>query len=124
MEAPESATGREKTLRLLLDVGRGLVTNFDLEAVLERVLAAARELTGARYAALGVLDRDGRGLERLLTAGIDADKQRAIGELPHGHGVLGVLINDPRPLRLAEVGAHPHSYGFPPDHPPMHSFLG
>ena len=108
----------------MLEVGRSLVTDFDLEAVLGRVLEAARELTGARYAALGVLDQDGRELERFLTAGIDAETQAAIGQLPRGRGVLGVLITDPRPLRLAEVGAHPHSYGFPSAHPPMHTFLG
>ncbi len=108
----------------MLEVGRSLVTDFDLEGVLGRVLEAARELTGARYAALGVLDQDGRDLERFLTAGIDAETQAAIGQLPRGRGVLGVLITDPRPLRLAEVGAHPHSYGFPSAHPPMHTFLG
>jgi signal transduction histidine kinase len=108
----------------LLDVGRTLVSQFDLEAVLTRVLEAARELTGARCAALGVLDETRSGLERFLTSGIDEETQRAIGQLPHGRGVLGVLISDPRPLRLADVGVHPHSYGFPPDHPPMHSFLG
>jgi signal transduction histidine kinase len=101
-----------------------LVSNFELEAVLERVLAAASELTGARYAALGVLDRDGQGLERFLTLGIGEETRRAIGPLPRGRGVLGVLIRDPRPLRLADVGSHPHSYGLPPGHPPMGSFLG
>jgi signal transduction histidine kinase len=123
-EAGVDPGGNEQRLRSLLEVGRALVSDFDLEAVLERVLAAARELTGARYAALGVLDETGEALERFLTAGIDEETQRAIGQLPHGRGVLGVLIDDPRPLRLSEVGAHPHSYGFPPDHPPMQTFLG
>ena len=100
------------------------MSEFDLEAVLERVLEAARDLTGARYAALGVLDESREELERFITVGIDDETQRAIGGLPRGRGVLGVLISEPRPLRLAEVGAHPHSYGFPPGHPPMHSFLG
>ena len=116
--------GDEQRLRALLEVGRALVSEFDLEAVLERVLAAARELTGARYAALGVLDEAGQGLERFLVSGIDEETRRAIGPLPRGRGVLGVLIRDPRPLRLDDVGVHPHSYGFPPEHPPMHSFLG
>ncbi len=124
MDAPDALTGEGRRLRVLLEVGRSLVTDFDLEAVLGRVLEAARELTGARYAALGVLDQGGRELERFLTAGIDAETQGAIGPLPRGRGVLGVLITDPRPLRLADVGAHPHSYGFPSAHPPMDTFLG
>jgi len=117
-------SGNERRLRSLLEVGRALVSDFDLEAVLGRVLEAARDLTGARYAALGVLDETREGLERFLTAGIEQETQRAIGQLPRGRGVLGVLIHDPRPLRLGDVGAHSHSYGFPPEHPPMHSFLG
>ena len=113
-----------EALQRLLQVGTEVVSELDHEAVLQRVLEAARELTGARYAALGVLDADRRELERFLTAGIDAPTQRAIGDLPHGRGILGVLISDPRPLRLTDVGAHPASYGFPIDHPPMRSFLG
>ena len=89
-----------------------------------RLLAVARELTGARYAAIGVLDERREGLERFLTSGIGEDAHRAIGNLPGGLGVLGVLTSDPRPLRLADVGAHPQSYGFPAAHPPMTSFLG
>src|SRR5918995_6252140 len=108
----------------LVDVGRSLVTVLDPEAVLERLLEVARELTGARYAAIGVLDERRERLERFLTRGVDEDTHRAIGDLPRGRGVLGVLIRDPRPLRLADVGAHPESYGFPLAHPPMHSFLG
>jgi len=92
--------------------------------VLERVLEAARELTGARYAALGILDRSRGELERFTTAGLDEPTRRQIGALPRGRGVLGELIADPRPLRLADVGAHPHCYGFPSGHPPMKTFLG
>lgn len=114
----------EHKLRRLIDVGRALTSDLDLEVVLRRVLHTARELTAARYAALGILDESRRELERFLTAGIDEETQRAIGELPRGRGVLGVLISDPRSLRLADVGAHPGSYGFPPGHPPMRSFLG
>ena len=114
----------ERQLRRLLDVGRSLITELDPEAVFERVLEVARELTGARYAAIGVLDERRESLERFLTVGIDEDTHRAIGELPGGRGVLGVLISEPRPLRLAEVGAHPQSYGFPLAHPPMTTFLG
>jgi GAF domain-containing protein len=107
--------GQEKRLRRLLEVGRGLVSEFDLETVLERVLEEARELTGARYAALGVLDKSREELERFITVGVDEATQRAIGDLPRGRGVLGALISEPRPLRLAEVGTPPHSYGFRPD---------
>jgi two-component system, NarL family, sensor histidine kinase DevS len=114
----------ERRLRRLIDVGRGLVAQLDLEAVLGEVVEVARELTGARYAALGILDEDRRELERFIYAGIDEETRARIGELPRGRGVLGELIRNPAPLRLSEVGAHPRSYGFPPGHPPMHSFLG
>src|SRR5215204_1500285 len=114
----------ETRLRRLLDVGRSLLSELDRDVVLDRLLEVARELTGARYAAIGVLDERRVELERFLTRGIDEDTHRAIGDLPRGRGVLGVLIRDPRPLRLADVGTHPESYGFPLAHPPMHSFLG
>jgi len=114
----------EDKLRRLLDVGRALVGELDPEAVLHRILEEARELTGARFAAVGVLDKTRSELGRFLTAGIDESTERAIGDLPRGRGVLGVLIEDPRPLRLTDVGGHPRSYGFPVGHPEMHSFLG
>jgi signal transduction histidine kinase len=111
-------------IRRLLDIGRGLVTKLSVEVILDEILEAARELTGARYAALGVLNRDRTELERFITSGIDAKTRRAIGDLPRGRGVLGVLTEDPRPLRTSDVGGHPRSYGFPDGHPPMHDFLG
>ena len=114
----------EATLRRLLEAGRSLVKLLDLEPILENLLGVARELTGARYAAIGVLNEQRSGLERFVTHGLDADTHQAIGELPRGRGVLGVLITDPRPLRLPRVGDHPRSYGFPAAHPPMSSFLG
>ncbi len=114
----------QRRLRELIDVGRGLVAELDLEVVLSRVLEVACELTGARYAAVGVLDADRRELERFITRGIDERAKEAIGALPRGRGVLGLLIEDPEPLRLGDVGDHPRSYGFPPGHPPMTSFLG
>jgi signal transduction histidine kinase len=114
----------EHRLRRLIDVGRGLVAQLDLEAVLREVVDVARELTGARYAALGILDENRRELERFIYVGIDEETRARIGDLPRGHGVLGELIRNPAPLRLHEVGEHPRSYGFPPEHPPMHSFLG
>jgi signal transduction histidine kinase len=108
----------------VLDVARGVLADLDLDLVLERVIEAARELTGARYAAVGVLDPSRSELERFITAGIDRATQESIGALPRGRGVLGELINHPHALRLADVGAHPHSYGFPPGHPEMAMFLG
>lgn len=108
----------------VLQLAWSVLSDLDLELVLERALDAARAVTGARYAALGVLDDDRRELARFLTAGIDAETAREIGPLPRGRGVLGELIRDPRPLRLDDVEAHPHAFGFPPAHPPMHSFLG
>lgn len=111
-------------LRRLIDVGRGIVAQLDLETVLRDVLEEARDQTGARYAALGVLDQERRELERFIYVGIDEKTHAAIGALPLGRGVLGELIRDPAPLRLRDIGEHPRSYGFPPHHPPMRSFLG
>lgn len=111
-------------LRRLIDAGRALVSELDLEAVLSRVIEAGAAVTGARYAALGVLDPEREHLERFLTHGIDSRTRRTIGDLPRGRGVLGVLIDDPRPLRLDDVSDDPRSFGFPESHPPMRSFLG
>jgi signal transduction histidine kinase len=111
-------------LHRLIEVGRTLVSQLDLETVLGRVLAAARDMTGAGYAALGILDPDRERLERFITLGIDDETRARIGNLPEGRGVLGVLINEPHPLRLANVADHPRSYGFPEHHPPMGTFLG
>jgi signal transduction histidine kinase len=114
----------EDKLRRLIEVGRGIVAELDLDAVLERVLEVACELTGAQYAALGVLDDRREQLERFITRGIDGRTRAAIGDLPRGHGVLGTLIRKPEPLRIADVGRHPESWGFPPAHPAMTTFLG
>ena len=111
-------------LERLLGIGPALADGLDLETVLRRIVDAAREVTSAQYAALGVLDASGEGLERFITAGLSEDEIARIGDLPRGRGVLGELIRRPRPLRLDEVGDHPRSYGFPVGHPPMHSFLG
>lgn len=100
------------------------MTDLDEDAVLGRVLEIAREATGARYAALGVLNQTRTGLDRFITVGIDGETKQAIGDLPVGRGVLGVLIDEPRALRLRDVTQHPASYGFPAGHPPMRSFLG
>jgi GAF domain-containing protein len=119
-----SESPNDEKLRRLLDVRRTLACESDYEGLLERVLEEGRAITGARYAALGVLAAERVELERFLTSGIDAATRGAIGEPPRGRGVLGVLVLDPRPLRLADVAEHPASYGFPAGHPPMRSFLG
>jgi signal transduction histidine kinase len=111
-------------LRRLIEAMPELMGELDLKTLLQRVLSTACALTGARYAAVGILDKDRRELERFLTRGIDDARREEIGDLPRGLGVLGVLIEDPVPLRLEDVGSHPSSYGFPPGHPPMSTFLG
>jgi signal transduction histidine kinase len=115
---------RSDRLRQLLDVGRSLTAELDIDVLLERVLQTARELCGARYAALGVLDDERRALAQFLTAGEDPSVHETIGHLPRGRGILGLLIDQPVPIRLHDVSHHPRSYGFPPGHPPMRSFLG
>ena len=122
--ASELTTLGEPALRRLLDAGRALVAHLDLDRVLDEVLAIAADVTDAQYAAVGVLDADRTRLARFITRGIDEEAHRQIGDLPRGRGVLGVLISEPRPLRLADVGDHPRSYGFPAHHPPMRTFLG
>src|SRR5664279_5239558 len=119
-----SANREANRIRQLLDVGRALTKELDQRLVLDRILEAAREITGARYAAVGILDEHHSGLSQFLTSGVDEETHRAIGDLPRGRGVLGALIDDPRPLRLTDVGQHPTSYGFPAGHPVMRSFLG
>jgi signal transduction histidine kinase len=119
-----SDTLEPERLQRLIEVGRGLLSELHVEAVLDRVLETARELTGARFAAMGVLDADRQRLARFVTRGVDEQTHRAIGDLPHGRGILGVLIQDPRPLRLHDVNSDPRSFGFPAGHPPMATFLG
>jgi signal transduction histidine kinase len=114
----------EKRLAQLIDVGPWLLSQLDLETVLDRLLQTAREVTGARYAALGVLDAERQHLDRFLTRGLTAAQEQAIGDRPRGRGILGLLTEQPRPLRLADLAAHPSSHGVPPNHPPMKSFLG
>jgi signal transduction histidine kinase len=114
----------DPTARRLVTILYDLLDVDELEEVLHRVLVAAQELTGARYAALGLLNDERDALARFLTVGIDEDERRVIGDLPLGRGVLGELIAHPRILRLADLAQHPHSYGFPSGHPAMKTFLG
>ena len=102
-----SFAGDADRSKRLIDVGATLLSDLDLESVLRSVVEAARELTGARYAALGVLDRERKELERFIYLGIDDETKRAIGNLPRGRGVLGELIREPQPLRLVDVNQHP-----------------
>jgi signal transduction histidine kinase len=114
----------DRAARGVLDIARSVLAELDLEVVLNRVLESARELTGARYAALGVLGGSRTELERFLTIGIDESEREAIGALPRGRGVLGELIQHPTALRLTDISEHPRSYGLPHGHPPMRGFLG
>ena len=113
-----------RQLRRLLDAVMSVTSDLDLAVVLQRIVEAAQDLVGARYAALGVLDSSRTYLAEFITVGLDEDQRALIGALPKGHGILGVLIADPRPIRLPDLGEHPDSFGFPPHHPPMRSFLG
>jgi signal transduction histidine kinase len=114
----------DQATRAVLDVARSVLEELDVELVLKRVLDSARTVTGASYAALGILDESQTELARFLTVGVDEPTRRLIGALPTGRGVLGEMIRHPAPLRLADVGNHPYSYGFPVGHPPMTTFLG
>jgi signal transduction histidine kinase len=111
-------------LRSLVEAGITIGSEFSIDAMLQSIVEAAARLTGARYAALGVLDAAGHELERFVTTGMDARTRATIGALPRGRGVLGVLIHEKRSLRLDDLGQDPRSVGFPPGHPVMRSFLG
>ncbi|MFF5289465.1 GAF domain-containing sensor histidine kinase [Paractinoplanes globisporus] len=111
-------------LRALLDAVVGIGTDLDLRSTLQRIVEAACALADAEYGALGVISADRTELADFITHGMDPAIHARIGDLPHGRGVLGLLITDPQPVRLPDIRKHPNSYGFPPHHPPMHSFLG
>jgi signal transduction histidine kinase len=111
-------------LQRLLEAVLSFADDLELTSVLERIVVAACTLVDARYGALGVLDADREGLAAFVHHGIDDATARSIGQLPEGHGVLGVLIEDPVPLRLDDLASHERSYGFPAGHPAMHTFLG
>ncbi|MBI1966512.1 MAG: GAF domain-containing sensor histidine kinase [Gemmatimonadetes bacterium] len=127
---PPSPTGPGEVQRVrqrfeqLLAVGVGIVSEHSLGAVLQRVVDAAREVVGARYAALGVMNDEGTGLAQFVTSGLSPEQRDRIGAPPRGHGLLGAVIREARPIRTADLAHHPQHYGFPPHHPPMKSFLG
>lgn len=117
-------TSSPRRLETLVGAALGIHAEHTLDGVLQKVADAAREITGAKYAALGVLDATGHALQQFVTSGISPEAHAKIGALPIGRGVLGVLISEPQPLRLRDISKHPHAHGFPPHHPPMKSFLG
>lgn len=120
VEIMRSRDGLQSLLNAVMAVGTGL----DLDQTLQRVVQAAVELVDCRYGALGVLRTEGPGLAEFVHEGIHPDERAKMGNLPEGHGLLGLLIKHPRPIRLPDLAKHPASVGFPPNHPPMHSFLG
>ena len=115
---------QQERLRALVAAGIALTSELSLDALLQKLVETAAQLTGARYAALGVIDQAGQALERFVTTGLDDETRAAIGDLPRGRGILGVLIREARPLRLHTIADDPRSVGFPPGHPPMRTFLG
>jgi DNA-binding NarL/FixJ family response regulator/signal transduction histidine kinase len=110
--------------RRLLEAGMVLASELSLDAVLQRIVELAVDLTGARYGALGVLTPDGRSIHDFITVGITPEERAALGDPPVGHGLLGALTRSPHPIRIPDIGADPRSVGFPPNHPPMKSLLG
>ncbi|MFD5746335.1 GAF domain-containing protein [Streptomyces sp. NPDC127033] len=122
LAAVERGTG--ESMRSLLEAVLAVGRELELPQVLRHIVEAATALVDAEYGALGVIGEDSTRLSQFLTTGVSEEQIRAIGPLPSGHGILGELIRHPEPLRLSELSEHPASYGFPPNHPPMHSFLG
>ena len=123
VEQASVITTAQHRLRRLLKANHSIVQELSLDAVLRRLVATAKDISGARYAALGVIGGDGM-LEQFLHVGMEDDTVQAIGELPKGRGVLGVLIDDPKPIRLTRIDQDPRSSGYPDGHPKMTTFLG
>ncbi len=122
MAIPEYAG--PKQLRRLLEAVMAVGSDLSLPVVLRTIVEAATALVDARYGALGVLSEDRTKLAEFITVGVDDETHRRIGHLPEGHGLLGLLIVDPKPIRIPDIGEHPDSFGFPPNHPEMTTFLG
>ena len=118
------ATGTRDSDRRLIEAGVILASELSLETVLRRIVELAVDLTQARYGALGVLTPDGRRIDEFITVGITEQERAALGDPPTGHGLLGALIKDAKPMRIPDISADPRSVGFPPNHPPMRSLLG
>jgi len=123
-EATQESLRVEQRLRRLLSMSVTILSEHTIEAVLQRIADGAREVVGARYAALGVLAQDGKSLATFVTSGIDEQQRAHIGELPQGRGLLGLVIREAKPIRTADIARHAAQCGFPPHHPLMHSFLG
>ncbi|MFF8289344.1 GAF domain-containing protein [Streptomyces sp. NPDC016309] len=119
-----AARGTRDRVHSLLEAVVSVGRELDLAQVLRRIVEAAAQLVDARYGALGVIGPDGRTLSQFLTTGLTPEEIAKIGHLPAGHGLLGEIIHNPEPLRLRDLSTHEASYGFPPHHPPMRSFLG
>ncbi|MEG3627880.1 sensor histidine kinase [Streptomyces poriticola] len=120
----DAARGTRDRVHSLLEAVLSVGRELDLEQALRSIVEAAAALVDAEYAALGVIGPDGGRLSAFHTVGVDERQIARIGHLPEGHGILGELIRNPEPLRLAKLSDHPSSYGFPAHHPPMHTFLG
>jgi signal transduction histidine kinase len=111
-------------MKALLDAVVAISAGLEITEVLARIVRSACTLVGARYGALGILGPDREHLVEFVTEGMSVDERQRIGDLPRGHGILGLLTRNPKPLRISEIASHPEAYGFPPNHPPMTSFLG
>lgn len=123
--APGSSLEAADPARALLDAVTAISSDLDLHSVLTRIIVSATELTGARYGALGVIGgKDNAAMVNFITTGVDPRTQELIGEQPMGRGILRLLIDEPETIRLDDLTAHPQAFGFPPNHPPMRSFLG
>ncbi|MEU1571268.1 GAF domain-containing sensor histidine kinase [Streptomyces collinus] len=120
----DAARGTRDRVHSLLEAVLSVGRELDLEQALRSIVEAAAVLVDAEYAALGVIGPDGKRLSDFLTVGVSEDQVVQIGNYPEGHGILGELIRHPEPLRLTKLSEHPASYGFPPHHPPMNTFLG
>jgi signal transduction histidine kinase len=122
-QARAAADRASRQLTALDQAVRGISGVLDLDRVLQLIADRVRDLVDAEYAAIGIVDRDG-AIERFITSGISAEARERIGELPHGRGLLGLIIRENRTYRIPEIRAHPASFGFPPNHPEMHALLG
>ena len=120
----DAARGTRDRVHSLLEAVLSVGRELDLEQALYSIVEAAATLVDAEYAALGVIDPDGRRLSAFHTVGVTEEQIARIGPFPEGHGILGELIRHPEPLRLTKLSEHAASYGFPPNHPPMNTFLG